>query len=58
MSSMLTVPEMIKDEWVTENAKLKKENEMLKREIDKAEKERTLCYACNKEIGDLAKYVS
>lgn len=54
---MLTVPEMIKDEWVTENAKLKKENEMLKREIDRAEKERTLCYACNKEIGDLANYV-
>lgn len=57
MASMLEVLETTKDELVTENAKLKKENEMLKKEIDKAEKERTLCYACSKEIGDLANYV-
>lgn len=36
---------------------LERECDILKKEIDKAEKERTLCYACNKEIGDLAKYV-
>jgi len=55
---MLKVLESTKDKLQEENDKLKKENELLKREIDKAEKERTLCYACNKDIGDLAKYVS
>ena len=54
---MLEVYDMIKDGLETEIARLKKENEILKKELDKAEKERTLCYACNKEIGDLANYV-
>jgi len=44
------------NELVASVEALEKDSIILKEGIDKAEKERTLCYACNKKFGDLASF--